>query len=378
MREQQHYQGDDGWEKVTGYLDTISAENILLVTGQSSYASSGAEQMLSPCLKGKSVTRISNFEVNPKIEDLSRLFDEIGDKSTFDVIIAIGGGSVIDIAKLLKAFWLDPTSIHIHLEGGGQLPSCELPLIAMPTTAGSGSDATSFAVLYKDKEKYSVEADELLPDFSLVIPSLLKSVPKHTAACTGMDGLCQGIESYWSIHSTDESRQLAREAIELAWYWIEEAVSDGSEEALYNMARASHSAGRAINITKTTAPHAVSYPMTSYFGITHGHAVGLLTARFLQYNVGVTKEDCLDMRGPDFVICRMQEIASMLTTDNSGCAAGALTEKLKVLGLETRFEDLVIMNEQAINIIMSHGFNPERVGNNPRSIDQTSLKKLIT
>ena len=378
MREQQHYQGDDGWEKVTGYLDTISAENILLVTGQSSYASSGAEQMLSPCLKGKSVTRISNFEVNPKIEDLSRLFDEIGDKSTFDVIIAIGGGSVIDIAKLLKAFWLDPTSIHIHLEGGGQLPSCELPLIAMPTTAGSGSDATSFAVLYKDKEKYSVEADGLLPDFSLVIPSLLKSVPKHTAACSGMDALCQGIESYWSIHSTDESRQLAREAIELAWYWIEEAVSDGSEEALHNMARASHSAGRAINITKTTAPHAFSYPMTSYFGITHGHAVGLLTSVFFDYNTHVNNTDCQDTRGCNFVMRRLEEIAGMIHLNALSAVTESILEKMKLLGLETQLSDMGLSGIKDIDLIVKMGFCKNRVINNPRTVSVDIISYLLT
>lgn len=377
MREQQHYQGDDGWEKVTGYLDTISAENILLVTGQSSYASSGAEQMLSPCLKGKSVTRISNFEVNPKIEDLSRLFDEIGDKSTFDVIIAIGGGSVIDIAKLLKAFWLDPTSINIHLEGGGQLPSCELPLIAMPTTAGSGSDATSFAVLYKDKEKYSVEADGLLPDFSLVIPSLLKSVPKHTAACTGMDALCQGIESYWSIHSTEESRRLAGEAIDLAWNWVEKAVNERSSEALNHMAKASHLAGCAINITKTTAPHAVSYPMTSYFGVTHGHAVGLLTAQFLPFNEGVTEEDCLDVRGAEWVKEQLREISCKLGANDAEHASGSLLGKMQNLGLPTNLPQLGINTSDDIAIVIQNGFDSSRVKNNPRTISETTLRKIV-
>ena len=91
------------------------------------------------------------------------------------------------------------------------------------------------------------------------------------------------------------------EAITLAWNWIEKAVNERCPDALNDMAKASYLAGRAINITKTTAPHAVSYPMTSYFGITHGHAVGLLTTRFLPFNEAVTELDCLDARGPDWV-----------------------------------------------------------------------------
>ncbi|MGB2403522.1 MAG: phosphonoacetaldehyde reductase [Akkermansiaceae bacterium] len=378
MREQLHYQGDNGWEKVSAYLDSICAKNILLITGRRSYTSSGAEQMLAPCLKGRTVTKISDCEPNPKAEDLSRIFDEVGDKQKYDVIIAVGGGSIIDTAKLLKAFWFDPKTIDKHLDTADKLPSCELPLIAIPTTAGSGSEATRFAVLYRDRKKYSVEGEELLPDFSVVIPSLLRSAPKHISASSGMDALCQGIESYWSIHSTGESRDIAGEAIKLAWNWIEQAVNNRNSEALHHMARASHLAGRAINITKTTAPHAVSYPMTSYFGITHGHAVGLLTARFLKYNADVTKEDCLDPRGPNFVICRLQEIASMLPGDNNSCSSGALTEKLKAIGLETSFVDLGIINQQDIETIVAHGFDSERVMNNPRAIKETTLKTLIT
>jgi len=284
---------------------------------------------------------------------------------------------VIDIAKLLKAFWFDPTSINIHLEGGGQLPSCELPLIAMPTTAGSGSDATSFAVLYKDKEKYSVEADGLLPDFSLVIPSLLKSVPKHTAACTGMDALCQGIESYWSIHSTEESRRLAGEAIDLAWNWVEKAVNERSSEALNHMAKASHLAGCAINITKTTAPHAVSYPMTSYFGVTHGHAVGLLTARFLPFNEGVTEEDCLDVRGAEWVKEQLREISCKLGANDAEHASGSLLGKMQNIGLPTNLPKLGIKTPDDIAIVIQKGFDPSRVKNNPRTISEIRLRKIV-
>ena len=83
-----------------------------------------------------------------------------------------------------------------------------------------------FAVVYKDKKKYSIEHDwPVCRDFSVVIPSLLASVPPHVAASSGMDALCQGIESYWSIHSTEESRELAAQAIRLAWASIEEAVN---------------------------------------------------------------------------------------------------------------------------------------------------------
>jgi alcohol dehydrogenase class IV len=377
MPQQQHYQGDDGWSKIAEYLDVISAENVLLVTGNSMYHSSGAEQALEPVLREREVTHLTCFHTNRRVEDVTPLLDQIDNKESYRAIIAVGGGSVIDAAKLLKAFWSNAAAVEKYFNGDDKLYPCELPLIAVPSTAGSGSEATRFAVVYKDKEKFSIEHDRLLPDFSVVIPSLLTSVPSHVAASSGMDALCQGIESYWSIHSTDESRQLAAQAIRLAWASIEEAVNQRTPQTLDNMAQASHLAGRAINITRTTAPHAVSYPLTSYFGITHGHAVGILTAQFLRYNAAVTKDDCLDPRGPEWVVDRLDEITAMLGADTIDEAARALTKKLKSIGLETSFSQLGIRTEQDIQTIIDHGFNPERVNNNPRRVCANVLKKLF-
>ena len=380
MPQQQHYQGDDGWAKIAEYLDAVSARNILLVTGNSMYRASGAEQALEPILREKEVTHLTCFHTNPRVEDVSQLLNQIDNKESYQVIIAVGGGSVIDTAKLLKAFWINPLSLDEYLstEDDSELSPASLPLIAIPSTAGSGSEATRFAVVYKNKKKYSVEHDKLLPDFSVVIPPLLASVPQHVAASSGMDALCQGIESYWSIHSTDESRKLAAEAITLAWNWIEKAVNERSSDALNHMAQASHLAGRAINITKTTAPHAISYPMTSYFGITHGHAVGLLTARFLTFNEGVTEEDCLDARGPEWVKQRLREINIKLGVITGDQASDTLSKKVTSLGLEASFSQLGIKTQDDIELIIENGFDPERVKNNPRAINASSMRRLIS
>lgn len=379
MPEQQHYQGDDGWAKIADYLDAISASNILLVTGNSMYRASGAEQALEPVLRKRKVTHLTCFHANPRVEDVTQLLDQIDNKKSYQAIIAVGGGSVIDVAKLLKAFWGNPLNLveHLGCEDDKELHPADLKFIAAPSTAGSGSEATRFAVVYKNKKKYSVEHDELLPNFSVLIPSLLASVPQHVAASSGMDALCQGIESYWSIHSTDESRKFAAEAITLAWNWIEKAVNERCADALNHMAKASYLAGCAINITKTTAPHAVSYPMTSYFGITHGHAVGLLTARFLIFNEGVTEEDCLESRGPEWVKQRLREINIKLGVNTGDQASDALRKKLVSLGLETNFCQLGIKTQDDIELIIRNGFDQERVKNNPREVRASLLTALI-
>ena len=377
MPQQQHYQGDDGWAKIAEYLDAIPEGKVLLLTGQAAYHNSGAEQNLAPYLAGRGYTHIYDFQTNPKIEDVSRLLSQLDDKHDYQAIIAVGGGSVIDVAKLLKAFWGNAAAVESYFNGDDKLSPCALPLIAVPSTAGSGSEATRFAVVYKDKEKFSMEHERLLPEFSVVIPSLLTSVPSHVAASSGMDALCQGIESYWSIHSTDESRQLAAQAIRLAWASIEEAVSQRTTQSLDNMAQASHLAGRAINITRTTAPHAVSYPLTSYFGVTHGHAVGILTPYFLQYNASVTESDCLDSRGVNWVKQAILEILEMLGCQTTEQAATAIRELMQDLGLEIDLGKLGIQTEQDITRMIDNGFNPQRINNNPRKVTKQALETML-
>ncbi|MGB1874798.1 MAG: phosphonoacetaldehyde reductase, partial [Akkermansiaceae bacterium] len=337
MSNQQHYHGEDGWSKISDYLNLIKADKVLLITGNAMYQTSGAAQALEPILRHRELTHLICTKPNPCVEDLTHLIEQADSERAYDAIIAVGGGSVIDLAKLLKAFSLNRSLVDDFFDQ--QNPKALRPLItlliAVPSTAGSGSEATRFAVVYKDGQKQSVEHDDLLPDVSIVIPSLLASVPARVAAASGMDALCQGIESYWSIHSSDASRKLAGEAISIAWSWLVESVHERTPKSLEQMAKASHLAGRAINMTKTTAPHAVSYPMTSYFGITHGHAVGLLTARFLPFNAAVSEHDCLDERGPSWVRDKLDEIAEMLQADSVDSAAEALTTRLGQIGLET-------------------------------------------
>ena len=378
MSHQQYYHGEGGWARIGDYLNLIKADKVLLVTGHAMYQKSGAAKALEPILQNHKITHLTCTHPNPCVEDIARLMEQVDFEGGYQAMIAVGGGSVIDCAKLLKAFRLDPSladDFFQHQNHEALCPS-RLPLIAVPSTAGSGSEATRFAVVYKDGEKQSVEHDELLPDVSIVIPSLLASVPAKIASASGMDALCQGIESYWSIHSTDASRDMAREAVTIAWRWLDEAVHERTPEALDQMAKASHLAGQAINITKTTAPHAVSYPMTSYFGVTHGHAVGLLTARFLRFNAAVTEHDCLDERGPAWVRERLKEIAAMLQADSADDAAAALNIKLAQIGLETDFSKLGIQGEEEIQTVIDH-FDPPRARNNPRAIDMEAMEKLL-
>jgi len=283
----------------------------------------------------------------------------------------------MDMAKLIKIFSGQAHPLVDYINGGRQLTATELPMVAIPTTAGSGSQATHFAVLYVGKEKYSVAHRSMLPDYAIVDPNLLVSLPKAVFASTGLDALNQGIESYWSIHSTNESRDLASEAISLVWQNILPAVNNRDEEARLKMAIGAHKAGEAINITKTTAPHAISYPITSYFGVPHGHAVGLVMSQFFEFNFSVSDSDCLDPRGPQYVKDTMLEIMSLLGQESIADCAKAYNRLMDELALERHFEQVGICTHEDLELIVRNGFNPQRVNNNPRRLTERSLWNIL-
>ncbi|MBT8036560.1 MAG: phosphonoacetaldehyde reductase [Verrucomicrobiae bacterium] len=374
---QTSYIGNDGWDAIAQFLDDQDVRSVLLVTGRSSYTSSGAEAGLGGVLKGKRVRRVSDFDTNPKGKDIRRILSSVLNDEPYDIIIAVGGGSVLDVAKLLKAFWSSENPVIGNLYHEEPLVPDDIPLIAIPSTAGSGSEATHFAVVYEGKKKFSIAHEAILPNFSVIIPSLLASLPRSVAAASGMDALCQAIESYWSIFSTEESQKIAAEAISLAWKSLEKAVLSRAPHALEEMAKASHLAGKAINITKTTAPHAVSYALTSFYGLQHGHAVGLLVPEFLKYNAAVTEDDCLDHRGKGWVQEQLMDISHRLGCPNIESASDALKSKLRAIGLGTSLDVIGVKSNEDIDRLVENGFNPQRVNNNPRRLTEAELRKLL-
>ncbi|MBQ3386302.1 MAG: iron-containing alcohol dehydrogenase, partial [Eggerthellaceae bacterium] len=218
----------------------------------------------------------TDFAPNPRYEDV-RAALEAFEASGCDGLMSVGGGSAIDIAKCVKH------ELAIAEKTAGQeLKTSPLPFagavhIAMPTTAGTGSESTHFAVCYVDGVKVSVANDCLVPDAVLLDASALAGLPVYQKKCTMLDALCQAIESHWSRRSCEESRRLSAAAIP-AIMANAEAYLAGDAGAARAMLFAANRAGKAINLTTTTAPHALSYKLTSLYGLPHGHAVALSMA----------------------------------------------------------------------------------------------------
>ncbi|MCK4752347.1 MAG: phosphonoacetaldehyde reductase [Planctomycetes bacterium] len=373
---QKEYIGFESLKQLALALSELSAKRIFLVTGENSYSISGAEKYLTELLSDYEIKRFYDFSSNPKIEEANKGI-ELFRRAEFDTVVAVGGGSVIDMAKLINFFAVNGLNIRKYLKAPPDRIYHPKPLIAIPTTSGSGSEATSFAVLYVNKEKLSVDNEFILPDIAIVDPNLTMSLPKYITAATGIDALSQAVESYWSINSTNESKELAKNAIELIMENIVTATNNPSPPSRLAMARAANLAGKAINITRTTAPHAISYPLTSYFGIPHGHAASLTLSSILKYNAGVNDDDVLDVRGSEYVREVLNELAFLLGAKDIIGAREQLDGLMEKIGLETKLSMLGVRTERDIETIIKNGFNPTRIKNTPRRLTHKALRKIL-
>ena len=369
------YLGVGAIGELAGILETQKVKNVLIVAGQNSYLKSGAAESIEPMLTKYHTARISNSIDFPDLSDIERGV-ELCKKSHPDIIVAVGGGTVIDIAKLVRICSANSATPSEIALGTGTIEQAGPPLVAIPTTAGSGSEATHFAVVYKQQQKYSVAHRLVQPDFAIVDPSLTYSMSERQTAVCGLDVLCQSIESIWSVRSSRQSREWASEAARLVLANLVETVKAPNETGRESMSRAAHLAGQAINISKTTAPHALSYMLTMNYGIPHGHAVALTLGMFLEFNAGVSDEDLNDPRGVHHVRERIGEVCSLLGAQKPLDGRRAILDLMASIGMETRLGAFGIEGPVACARIVEK-VNVERLSNNPRRTTRAQMAQIL-
>jgi len=361
-------------EDLSGILKTEKAERIFLVVDKNSYEVSGAEAALKTILESYIVHRFDDFESNPKIEDVQKGIGEFNEFKP-DTVVAIGGGSVMDMGKLVNSLSQQDGNIEDYVTGKEKVKDAGKSLVAIPTTAGTGAEATQFAVVYIGKAKHSLEHQFVLPSHSILDAQFTLKLPSSITASTGMDALSQSLEAYWNVRSTEEAKQYAKEAIELTLANLSDVVNQGTEESRIAMLRAANLSGKAINITKTTACHSVSYPITSYFNIPHGHACALTLAEVLLFNSEVDEKSCTDKRGVAYVKGVIEDLVNLFGANDAVSAKAKIENLMKEIHLETRLSKLGITSTE---IIVKNGFNPQRIENNPRRIDEDDLRKILS
>lgn len=316
----------------------------------------------------------SDFTPNPRYEEVCKGIDTF-QITKCDTLLAVGGGSAIDVAKCIKLAVLAaegndaiiPPLVNTRVQCDGT----KLPFIAIPTTAGTGSESTHNAVMYYEGAKQTVTNDGILPDIAILEPKVLKTLPLYQKKCTMLDALCQGIESWWSVNSTEESYEYSRKAIELIMANWRAYIFENSEEAAANIMLGANYGGRAINITATTAAHAFSYKITSLYNLPHGHAVAVGLPEIWEYMLDHT-DKCIDSRGPEYLSGIFQRIATAMGCNTPAAAIALFRKMMQDMEMQSPTSDNLLSDI----LLLTSSVNPIRLKNNPVELDEATIRRL--
>jgi alcohol dehydrogenase len=252
------------------------------------FAKSGFSHEIEKYAKGAIVEVYSDITPNPHVEEVDACA-ELMRKTCADFAVSLGGGSSLDCAKAACAIARTGKSVTAYHSGGEKLPDSGIPLIAVPTTAGTGSEVTCVSVLSDAKRgvKTPISSTVLYPTIAVVDPELTLSVPQKVTASTGLDVLSHALEGFWSKNHQPVCDALALHAARLVFDNLMTAYEDGANlTARENMCEASVIAGLAFTLPKTAASHACSFPLTSIYGIPHGEACAFTLDVLCRINAG--------------------------------------------------------------------------------------------
>lgn len=285
-----------------------------------------------------------------------------------NVSLRLGGGSAIDVAKCIR--------LYSRMQGDGAFGSFlyqpvvsnAIRLAVIPTTAGSGSEATKYAVIYYCGEKQSIVHDSCIPDAVFMDSSTLTALPPYQKKSSMLDALCHSIESFWSVNSTWESREYARKAVLLI---LENKERYLANEWAFNkkMLEAAYLAGKVIHIAQTTAAHAMSYKLTGLYHISHGHAVALCLKELWIWMTEHTNR-CTDPRGKLYYMQMLEDLGKLMLCGDA--AGGAAKFAAIVDGLEL---GVPVIREEDYKILRC-SVNSVRLKNHPVSLSQDEIEKL--
>ena len=358
----------DNYIEFDQWIQGNGCKKILMVCDGSIWYMDGFNKHLEEVEKtGVEMIGFRDFQPNPLYESVVKGVELFNDEKC-DGIMAVGGGSALDVAKCIK--------LYSNLPGDGadgawlkaEIVPNSIPFIAMPTTAGTGSEATRYAVIYYNDAKQSVTSESFIPSTVLMDPNALKTLPLYQKKATMMDALCHAIESFWSVNSTEKSKEYSRAATQAVLKHMDGYLAN-TEEGNAGMLKAAHTAGQAINITQTTAGHAMCYKITSLFHSAHGHAA-ILCDRILFPWMAENTDKCTDPRGEEYLKATLDEIGRAM-----GCKdATEGAEKLRVIFDSLELEVPTATAEQFE--ILKNSVNPVRLKNHPIALDVDTIDSL--
>jgi alcohol dehydrogenase len=300
---------------------------------------------------------------NPTVSSVDTCAEIIRHKN-IKFLAAVGGGSALDCAKAAASVCLTKNSIVQYHSGDRKLTNEHIPLIAIPTTSGTGSEVSRKAVLTDPLRgiKAPISCDNFYPTIAIVDPILTLSLPQKVTASTGFDALAHALEAYSSRYHRPESDAYCMEASRLIFEYLPKAYKNSSDmEAREKMSEASVLAGLAVDIAGTTASHACSYPLTYLYNIRHGEACAFTLDSFIRINAEVEEG-------------RLHQLAKQIGFKDAYDMADRIVQMKIEMGMKTTLKDAGIEFSEIENLAIL-SMQPDMI-NNPVAITIDKLIKM--
>ena len=350
--------------------------------GSRSLRANGVFEAMQASLRGAGleVVDLGTISREPEVEDvdaLVRQLSDLGGGAPGDVVLAMGGGAALDLGKAIAALATNRASdtVRDYLEGVGkglQLTQRPLPLIALPTTAGTGSEATKNAVISSTAGKFkkSLRSDQMIPEVALIDPELTVTCPRHTTAWSGLDAITQLIESLITPKSTEVTRALSREGLRAAIPWLKRACNEPDcRPAREAMSHAAFLSGVTLANAGLGMAHGVAAALGVHCQVPHGLACAVFLPTALRVNRSVAES-------------ALAEIAPFFSTRSWATPASAvefviesISQLGRDLGVPERLRDLGVRHEQLVELVPASRGNS--MSGNPRSLSDTELRDLL-
>ncbi len=324
------------------------------------FMTNGLAKKIVETSDGVLVDVYGDISPNPEVDEVNRCAAKLRESGA-DFVVALGGGSALDCAKAASCMAVCGDPIEKYHGTGVPVPEAHLPIIAVPTTSGTGSEVTCVSVLsnHATGKKGPIVSNSFYPVMALIDPVLTYTTPKKVTASCGIDVLCHAVEGFWSKGHQPICDALALHASRLVFQYLEKAYENPEDaEAREKMSEASVIAGLAFTLPKTTASHACSFPLTNLFHIPHGEACGLT----LDYFCRINRSERLD------TFCRQ------LGFENADVMADEILALKKRIGLRTDLKEFNLTDKEKQNLaVASH--HPNML-NNPVEITTEMLYEM--
>ncbi|MGW3173929.1 phosphonoacetaldehyde reductase [Streptomyces sp. NPDC001153] len=373
------YLGEGAAGRLGGVIEALGGRRVLLVHGRTSYQRSGVGKLVEQWAGRYRIEHFDGVRPNPRIEQVR---DGVALARRFrpDVVVGIGGGSSLDVAKAVAV---------LSAQSSGPLACLRQPelvtrprsatLVLLPTTAGSGSEMTRFATVYVEGRKHSLDLAQARADLVLVDPQLTSSLPQPDFIAGGLDALAQAIESYWSVSADEGSGAVAIAALERLLPSLARAAGTGSfsdPSVRADMAYGASLAGAAIDVTRTTAAHALSYELTARLGLAHGTAVALHLDWLMARHAALDESECRHPEGPLGVWRRVETVQHLAREATGGSLEQLLRRLLAAAGQPVGLRELALP-VNGWRQPLTAALTSERAWNNPCALTENDILRFL-